>query len=384
MKTTTPTMKSIVLFALLWIASANLIGQMGRNPVVSPEISDGNEVTFRLYAPKASEVTMYGEWTSSYMDRTALVKNDTGLWSITVGPLSPEVYGYAFQVDGVTVLDPSNPLIRRDGQRNASLILVPGEESEFFNVREVPHGTLSKVWYHSASLSKDRRMYVYTPPAYNNGNEDYPVLYLLHGGGGDEDAWTTLGRAPYILDNLIAAGKAKPMLVVMTNGNAWQTAGPGDTPDASDSPVFSRADYEKYRGQFEESLVKDVIPFVEKNYRVKASKDMRAIAGLSMGGGHTITATINYPEVFGYIGVFSSGIFQPYEDLDGKMLALKESGVKKYWVACGEDDFVMESNKKLLEALDKSGMEYEYYENSGGHSWKNWRIYLSMFSPMLF
>lgn len=379
-----PILKNIVLIAFLWSTGANLLGQMGGNPVVSPELSEGNEVTFRIYAPKAEVVTMYGEWTASYMDRTALVKNDTGLWSVTVGPLPPEVYGYSFQVDGVSVLDPSNPLIRRDGQRNASLILIPGEGSGFFDVKKVPHGTLSKVWYPSASLGKDRRMYVYTPPAYNNGNEKYPVLYLLHGGGGDEDAWTTLGRAPYILDNLIAAGKTKAMLVVMTNGNAWQTAGPGDTPDASETAAFSRADYEKYRGKFEESLVKDVIPFIEKNYRVKASKDMRAIAGLSMGGGHTITATINHPDVFGYIGVFSSGIFQPYEDLDGKMLALKNSGVKKYWVACGEDDFVMESNKKLLLALDESGMEYEYYENTGGHSWKNWRIYLSMFSPMLF
>lgn len=384
MKTTRPMVKSIAFLVLIWISCANLSGQMGRNPVVSPEISDGNEVTFRLYAPKAGEVTMYGEWLTGYTERTSLVKNDTGLWSITVGPLAPEVYGYSFQVDGLAVLDPSNPLVRRDGQRNASLVLVPGKESKFYASNEVPHGTLSKVWYHSASIAKDRRMYVYTPPGYFHGTEDYPVLYLLHGGGGDEDAWTTMGRAPYILDNLIAAGKAKAMLVVMTNGNAWQTAGPGDAPDAADAPAFTRADYEKYRGKFEESLVKDVIPFIEKNYRVKASKDMRAIAGLSMGGGHTITATTNYPDVFGYIGVFSSGIFQAYENLDAKMLALKNSGVKKYWVACGEDDFVMESNKKLLVALDKCGMEYEYFENTGGHSWKNWRIYLSMFSPMLF
>ncbi|MEA3463275.1 MAG: alpha/beta hydrolase-fold protein [Bacteroidota bacterium] len=384
MKTSKTTLKSIVFLILFISASTNLSGQFGSNPVVSPELSDGNEVTFRLYAPEAGEVTMYGEWLTTYTERISLVKNDTGLWSITIGPLVPEVYGYAFQVDGVRVLDHSNPLILRDGQRNSSLILVPGEESELFDVHEVPHGTLSKVWYHSASLGKDRRMYVYTPPGYSYGSKEYPVLYLLHGGGGDEDAWTTLGRAPYILDNLIAAGKARPMLVVMTNGNAWQTAGPGDATLAEDVPELSLALYEKYWGKFEESLVKDVIPFIEKNYRVKASKDMRAIAGLSMGGGHTITATINYPDLFGYIGVFSSGIFKAYEDLDGKMLALKESGVKKYWVACGEDDFVMEYNRQLLEALDKCGMEYEYYENTGGHSWKNWRIYLSMFSPMLF
>jgi enterochelin esterase family protein len=381
MKTKRLTVKNILFLALLWIAASNLFGQAGRNSVVSPEISGGNEVTFRLYAPEAEKVSMYGEWQTSYTDLTSLIKNDTGLWSITIGPLDPEVYGYIFIVDGLTVLDPSNPLVRRDGQRNASLVLVPGKESELYASNQVPHGTLSKVWYHSAILEKDRRMYVYTPPGYFNGSEKYPVLYLLHGAGGDEDAWTTMGRAPYILDNLIAAGKAKPMLVVMTNGNAWQTAGPGDAPD---TPAFSRADWEKYRGKFEESLVKDVIPFIEKNYRVLTTKDMRAIAGLSMGGGHTITATINNPDIFGSIGVFSSGIFQPVEDLDAKMLALKDSGIKLYWVACGEDDFVMDSNKRLLEALDRCGMEYEYYENSGGHTWKNWRIYLSMYAPMLF
>lgn len=374
-------MKGIVFLAIWVITGPTLFGQMGRNPVVSPEISDENELTFRLYSPKAEEVKLYGEWQANYTDITSLIKNDTGLWSVTVGPVAPEVYGYAFLVDGVTVLDPSNPLVRRDGQRNASLVLVPGKESELYAASKVPHGMLSKVWYPSHVLEKDRRMYVYTPPGYFSGNDAYPVLYLLHGAGGDEDAWTTMGRAPYILDNLIANGKAKPMIVVMTNGNAWETAGPGDAPAA---PAFSRADWQKYRGKFEESLVKDVIPFIEKNFRVIARKDMRAIAGLSMGGGHTITTTINNPEVFGYIGVFSSGIFQSYEDLDAKMLALKNSGVKKYWVACGEDDFVMESNKRLLEALDKSGMEYEYYENTGGHTWKNWRIYLSLFSPMLF
>jgi len=380
MKTSRLSIVSIGIILFLWTAFANLSGQM-RNPVVSPEISEGNEVTVRLFAPKAEEVKMYGEWLSSYTELNSLVKNDTGLWSVTVGPLDPEVYGYFFLVDGLMVLDPSNPLVRRDGRRNASLVMVPGTESELYDVKEVPHGTLSKVWYSSATLDKDRRMYVYTPPGYNKGDEKYPVLYLLHGAGGDEDAWTTMGRTPEILDNLIAAGKAKPMLVVMTNGNAWQTAGPGSAPDA---PAFSRADYQKFRGKFEESLVQDVVVFMEKNYRVKASKDKRAIAGLSMGGMHTINATTNNPDVFGYIGVFSSGLFQANEDISAKMLALKNSGVNKYWVACGEDDFVMESNKRLLEALDISGMEYEYYENTGGHSWKNWRIYLSMFAPMLF
>jgi len=371
---------SIVLLALLWTSFASLSGQR-RNPVVSPELSKTNELTFRLFAPKAEEVKIYGEWLTSYTDLTPMVKNDTGLWSVTVGPVDPEIYGYFFLVDGLYVLDASNPLVRRDGQRNASLVLVPGTESELYGVEKVPHGVLSKVWYSSATIGQERRMYVYTPPGYNKGDEEYPVLYLLHGAGGDEDAWTTMGRAPQIMDNLIAAGKANPMIVVMTNGNAWQTAGPGSSPPA---PPLNREDYQKYMGKFEESLVRDVVPYIEKNYRVKASKESRAIAGLSMGGMHTINVTTANPDVFGYIGVYSSGIFRPDQDISEEMLALQKSGIMKYWVACGEDDFLMDANKRLLDALEKCGMEYEYYENSGGHTWANWRIYLSMYAPMLF
>jgi len=370
----------IVLIVLLWTSFASLQGQM-RNRIVSPEVSDANEITFRLFAPKAEEVKIYGEWLTSYTELTPLIKNDTGLWSVTVGPVEPEIYGYMFLVDGLTVLDPSNPLVRRDGQRNASLVLVPGPASELYGVHEVPHGVLSQVWYPSPTIGKDRRMYVYTPPGYNKGKEKYPVLYLLHGAGGDEDAWTTMGRAPEIMDNLIAQGKAKPMIVVMTNGNAWQTAGPGSAPDA---PPLTREDFQNFRGKFEESLVNDVIPYIEKNYRVRASKESRAIAGLSMGGMHTINVTTSHPDVFGYIGVFSSGIFQPDQDLSNEMLALQKSGIKKYWVGIGEDDFLMESNKRLLDALEKAGITYEYYENTGGHSWNNWRIYLSRYAPMLF
>jgi enterochelin esterase-like enzyme len=380
MKNSLFNIKGIVFLVLLWTTCAHLPGQR-RNPVVSPELSETNELTFRLFAPKAEAVKIYGEWLTSYTDLTPMVKNDTGLWSVTVGPVEPEIYGYFFQVDGLMVLDPSNPLVRRDGQRNASLVLVPGPASELYAVKAVPHGTLSKVWYPSPTLSKDRRMYIYTPPGYNTGKEKYPVLYLLHGAGGDEDAWTTMGRAPEIMDNLIAKGKAKPMIVVMTNGNAWQTAGPGSAPDA---PTLTREEYMKYMGKFEESLVKDVVPYIEKNYRVRAGKDSRAIAGLSMGGMHTINVTTSHPGVFGYIGVFSSGIFQPDQDLSEEMLALQKSGISKYWVGIGEDDFLMESNKRLLDALDKAGIEYEYYKNTGGHSWNNWRIYLSMYAPMLF
>jgi enterochelin esterase-like enzyme len=281
----------------------------------------------------------------------------------------------------VSAIDPKNAHAMRDGVRYASMLIVPGEASDLFEVNDIPHGTLSKIWYDSPSLKLNRRMYVYTPPGYESRNEKYPVFYLLHGGGGDEDAWTALGRANYILDNLIAEGRAKPMIIVMTNGNAFQTSSLRTAPDA---PELTMENYRQYAGWFEKSLVQDVIPFVEKTYRVKAGKENRAIAGLSMGGGHTVTATTEYPEVFGYIGVFSAGIWEGTEGLEGKFLALKKSGINKYWVGCGKDDFVMESNKRLLDMLEKTGIEHEYHESAGGHTWANWRDYLSIFATKLF
>jgi len=210
----------------------------------------------------------------------------------------------------------------------------------------------------------------------------YPVLYLLHGGGGDEDAWTTMGRAPYILDNLIVQGLAKPMLVVMPNGNAYQPASPGDTPAAA---TTRPADFVSYRGKYEESLVKDIIPYVENNYRVIKNKDARAIAGLSMGGGHTTTTTNNNPDLFSYIGVFSAGARNVDDDYRAKLKAIKDNKFKLYYVACGVDDrLAYQGSLTLVEELKKLGMPYKFRESSGGHTWANWRIYLSEMAPMLF
>ena len=356
------------------------IGQPGRPRIVSPEINEINQATFNVFSDQATNVTLYGSW-MNYGETLSLTKNEQGIWTASTGPLESSMYHYNLFIDGVSAIDPSNPHALRDGTRYASLLMIPGEGAALFQINDVPHGNLNQVWYTSKTLDLQRRMYVYTPPGYNESSEKYPVLYLLHGGGGDEDAWTALGRANYILDNLIAQGKAKPMLIVMTNGNAVQTSSLRTMPGAS---ALSREDMQRYRGKFEESLVKDVIPFIEANYRVKSGKEFRAIAGLSMGGMHTITATSEYPESFGYIGVFSSGIFTADAALEEKFLTLKKSGINRYWVACGIDDFVMESNKRLLDLLAKTGIEHNYYENEGGHTWANWRLYLSMFAPMLF
>jgi enterochelin esterase family protein len=234
-------------------------------------------------------------------------------------------------------------------------------------------------------------MYVYTPPSYKQSAEKFPVLYLLHGGGGDEDAWTTLGRTPQILDNLIAAGKAKPMIVVMTNGN------PGDAAATGDRPVVkpgSRQDepFNMGSGKFEESLVKDVIPFVEKNYRVISNKESRAVTGLSMGGIQTMNLAFNYPETFSYYGVMSMGLVDmtrfgvtiDEKARDEDLEKLKASGYKLYWIACGNKDFLYQSVLDLKKFLDERNFTYIYRESEGGHTWDNWRIYLSEFAPMIF
>jgi enterochelin esterase family protein len=275
-------------------------------PVVpkSPEILPDNKVIFRLYAPKAYEVSVTGEWMTGTVKSENMVKRDTGLWTLTVGPLKPEYYGYKFIVDGVTVLDPNNLEIRRDWLGHESILLVPGKETELYFVKDISGGSLSKVWYDSPVLGFRRRMCIYTPPGYEKGTEKYPVLYLLHGGFNDEDTWTTMGRVNVIMDNLIAQGKAKLMIVVMPNGNPDQAAVSFDsyplTPPSNQGTTTQG--FNMLGGLFEKSLVKDVIPFVEANYRVLANKENRAVVGYSMGGGQTFRITLDNPDVFGYIG----------------------------------------------------------------------------------
>jgi enterochelin esterase family protein len=363
--------------------------------IISPEILPDNKVTFRIYAKDAAKVTVTGEWQSGFNASEAMVKGDTGMFILTVGPLKPELYGYTFVVDGVSTIDGNNVQVRRDGARYASFFIIPGTESDlYFQKNGVPHGNVSKVWYNSPVLGMDRRLYVYTPAGYETSNQKYPVFYLLHGAGGDEDAWTDMGRAAQIMDNLIAQGKTKPMIVVMTNGNANQ-AGAQNVISALPAQGDGMASYQRLAGKFESHLVKDVVPFIEKNYKALTDKDNRAIAGLSMGGGHTQTITNDNPGMFGYIGVFSMGIMnfgQQSQDAAAKLEqernvkieALKKSGYKLYWIGCGKDDFVYQSVINLRNTLDKHSFKYVYRESTGGHTWANWRIYLSEFAPQLF
>ena len=370
---------------------------------VSPEIHADRTVTFRLSAPKASEVTLNGSWEAARDIKMS--KDDGGIWSVTVGPLTAQLWGYWYLVDGVKALDPGNGETQRDGSRIDNLLMISGPESDLWDFKDVPHGTIHTVWYPSPTLKQDRRrMYIYTPPGYEANQTRYPVLYLLHGGGGDEDAWVTMGRANVILDNLLAAGKAKPMIVVMPNGNATQTVsqgyayGPTPAPQSVQAPAppplqaaagggrgaAAPRPPQPYPGSYPESLVKDVIPFVEKTYRAIANKDNRAIAGLSMGGGHTLMATNNNPGVFGYIGVFSSGPRTVDEAYEKQLDAVKAGGVKFYWTGAGTTDMAREGTMNLHSLLEKHGFKTSYKEIPGSHYWFLWRDFLGDFGSILF
>jgi enterochelin esterase-like enzyme len=362
----------------------------------SMEVLADNRVKFSLSAPDAHDVRITGEWMTGYgaismengvMKRgpivsEQLVRDATGLWSLTLGPVKPNSYGYSYIIDGVMVTDPSNVIVKRDGATLLSVLFIPGTESDYIDVKEVPHGSLNRVWYNSPTLSMQRRMLVYTPAGYENSKEKYPVLYLLHGGSIDEEGWTTMGKAHLILDNLIAQGKAKPMIIVMPNGYANQTAAPGEGPVVKSRPG---AGMPSSNQTFETSLVKDIIPFIESAYRVIPNKEGRAITGLSMGGMHSFNITINNPDLFAYIGVFSAGVRTPSPELEKQLETLKASKPKLYWVGCGvTDPLAYTGTKTLVELLKKHNFNYVYRESEGAHTWFTWRVYLAEFAPLLF
>lgn len=351
---------------------------MGSAPIVSPEITNSG-ITFRISAPYADNVKLNGSWGAS----VEMTKSANGVWSVTIPTPTPELYTYSFNVDGISYNDPANVLMQRDGTRYLSVLLVPGEATaNYFEATQ--RGNLSQVWYDSPTLGINRRLFVYTPYGYNKGTTKYPVLYLLHGAGGDEDAWSTMGRTCQIMDNLIEKGLAKPMLVVMPNGNPTQQA--ARTTMLPEVPIDRNAPNYDPNG-YVNSIVKDIVPYIESNYRVIANPNSRALAGLSMGAGHTISCTNLYPGFFSYICPLSNGIRVTDENkatYEEQFKALKKAGYKLYWIGCGEDDFLIESARTLDATLTLLGLKHTFYVNSGGHTWTNWRIYLNKFAPLLF
>ncbi len=371
----------LALFCFFVVQGSNaqeLANFMGRAPVVSPEFGE-KAVTFRIVAPDAKLVRLYGSWMEARNSSVNMMKDTAGVWSVSIPTLSPELYTYNFIVDGLVVNDARNVFMQRDGTRYLSVLLVPGEPTEnYFEANE--HGNLSKVWYNSPILGINRRMFVYTPYAYETSGEDYPVLYLLHGGGGDEDAWSTMGRARQILDNLIEKGLAKPMICVMPNGNPGQQA--AKTQLLEEKP-FDRRDPEN-ADLYVKSIVNDIIPFIESHYRVIAKPEARAVSGLSMGGGHTLAVTRLFPGTFDYICPLSIGVRGDSADIDKQFQTVKKGGYKLYWFACGESDFLWEMAKEMDAALTRNGLEHTFYVTDGGHTWANWRKYLNTFAPLLF
>ena len=360
----------------------------GGSKIISPEIHENNTVTFRLRAPKAVKVQVAGDFLSKGV--VDLVENKKGVWEYTTSePLKPELYGYTFIVDGLKMNDPSNVYMIRDVNTITNVFIIGGERADLYKVNDVPHGTVSKVWYDSPSLGMDRRLTVYTPAGYETSGKRYPVFYLLHGMGGDENAWSELGRATQILDNLIAQGKAEPMIVVMTNGNAALEAAPGESSLGWDvQPTFQLP--KTMEGSFETHFP-EVVKFIDKNYRTKVHKKSRAIAGLSMGGFHSLHISKQYPDMFNYVGLFSAAIMPGknvtspiYQDMEGKLATQFAKKLALYWMGIGKTDFLYKANEEYRKLLDEKGHPYEYFENEDGHIWRNWRIYLTEFVPRLF
>ena len=351
----------------------------GQKPVVSPEVQN-DSVTFRLKADYATVVKLSGSWMPNPWGGTIdMTRGENNVWEVTIPLPEPEIYTYNFVADGVAVNDPQNVMVQRDGTRYLSMLLVDGERTENYKPAE-QRGTISNPWYDSKILGINRRLTVYTPYGYEaNPKAKYPVLYLLHGAGGDEEAWSSMGRAAQILDNLIAKGLAEPMIVVMPNGNpnqqAAQTFGLPTTEYDWRDPAN--------RNLYVQSLCEEIVPFIEKNYRVVAKKSHRAIAGLSMGGGHTIAASGMYPNTFDYICPLSMGANKS-EELNAQLQGIKKAGYKLYWLACGNTDFLFENANELDGALTANGLEHTYYVSEGGHVWANWRLYLNTFAPLLF
>jgi enterochelin esterase family protein len=379
------------------------------SPVVQPD----GRVTFNLLAPGAATVSLDGDHPigNGYRNGknlTSMTKDEKGVWTVTVGPLKPDFYSYYFVVDGARMPDPQNVRVTRDGLRYSNWAVVPGPNTMNYEINDVPHGTVGEVWYPSPTLNMSRRALIYTPPGYDGGTDRYPVFYLIHGGGGDEHAWTDMGRAPEIFDNLIAQRRMVPMIVVMGNGNEWQAMSPNDRP--------MPGAYSNTTGilKFPDSVVRDLVPFVDKTYRTKADKENRAIAGLSRGGAQTLYAAMNNLDTFAWVGVFSGGLPllpgvlinipmpadaatrrgpdighsidpEKFEMLLPTLGPDVNAKLRLFFLTIGTDDGLVESWIDARRIFDQKGVKYTWVELPGyGHEWPFWRLALQDFAGKIF
>ena len=375
----------------------------GAPAIVSPEVSADRRITFRINAPQAKAVRVSGGDIPGLGQNGVMTRGENGVWTFTSAPVPPGAYRYNVNVDGIAVIDPRNPLTSVSNNNVWSLALVPG--SDIFDTKDVPHGAVASITYYSAPLKRHRRMHVYTPPGYESNTTKYPVFYLLHGAGDSDEAWTSVGRAGIILDNLIAARKAQPMIVVMPAGHTnGPTPGMGGPAPALTIPPGQP-------DEFAQDFTMAIRPYIEKQYRVRTGRENRAIAGLSMGGSQTLNIAIPNLTDYAYVGVFSSGLIggaggrgrgaapaadaaaapatpfgEAWEKRNLAMLdnAAAKKGLKVFWLSTGKDDFLLETTRSTVELLKRHGFTPQYAESAGGHTWLNWRDYLSQFAPLLF
>jgi enterochelin esterase-like enzyme len=359
-------------------------------PVQSPEVTPDRHIVFRVFARKAETVRLFSTDIFGAKLAGEMTKGDHGVWKITAGPIDPGAYRYNFNVDGVSVMDPRNPSVSESNGNAWSMVYVPG--ADFMETKDVPHGAVASVTYYSKSLGKFRRMHVYTPPGYETSSQKYPIFYLLHGAGDCDESWTSVGRAGFILDNLIAAKKAKPMIVVMPAGHT--------APFEFGRPAAGARRLPDFNTDFVKDFDGDIMPYAETHYRVIRDRQHRAIAGLSMGGAQTLEIAVPHANEFTYVGVFSSGIFgivpggpgaaseasesweqQHAADLDNPTA---KKDWKLFWFSTGRDDGLLATSKATVEMFQKHGFKAEFHESAGAHTWTNWREYLNEFAPQLF
>ena len=357
-------MRKIIFAVVALFVCVSVNAQFRRTPtpndnLVSVERNEDGSVTFRIYAPNAKHVGLMGDIMARGVN---FVKAENGVWSATVPDVKSGAYRYTFTVDGITVFDPKLPSLNE-----IQPVVEIDAEDAFWGQKDVPHGAMSQVYYHSTTMGTTRRMHVWTPAGYNASKDKLPVLYLIHGGGDNDTGWPSIGRAGNILDNLLVEGKMVPMIVVMPNGSM---------------PT----------NMFPDELTKDIIPYIEKNYRVKSNAKNRALAGLSMGGLETLDSFMAHPDMFGYINVMSSGWFTNNKEMFAKGEArlmeiaatLNKTAKLLIFTQGGPEDIAYANGKEMLKVFDKCGIKYEYSEMSGGHTWHVWRHDLHNLAPRLF
>ena len=374
------------IFVLLMLVFAVSVASAQQNiwqneGVTSPELCEDGSVVFRYFAPSAESVEVVGDFASGAKSMT---QNEAGVWEFRTEPLASDYYTYTFTVDGnAGVLDRENVYTVRDVGSLMNYFIVGGGRGDIYKAQAVPHGAVSRVW--ATPETTARRMTVYTPAGYEADYRNYPVLYLLHGMGGDEEAWVATGRVAQIMDNLIAEGRVAPMIVVMPNGCMRHDAAPGYSSEGFYKPYMSGS----MDGSFE-AYFPDIVEWVDAHYRTYPTKERRAIAGLSMGGFHAMQISKRYPDMFDYVGLFSAAIYRGkegvsmYENLEEAIAEQFDKGVALYWIGIGKDDFLYDENVKFRALLDSKEYEYEYVESDGGHTWRNWCCYLTQFAERLF